>query len=123
MAVLARRCRAKVNDPTTWSTLEEARAAYLAGGFDGIAFVFAPNGGLFGIDYDHCRDPETGELNLRTVGPTSAQLGRNEIDDAEQGLMWTQLLRTMDDHDLRAAAEEAEDDPDPDPGSRRRKRS
>lgn len=59
-----------------------------------------------------------GKLNLRTVGPTSAQLVRNEIDNAEQALMWDQLLRTMDGHNLRNAV--AEEDDDPDPGPRRR---
>jgi hypothetical protein len=61
-----------------------------------------------------------GKLNLSTVGPTSAQLVRNEIDDAEQALMFEQLMRAMADHDLRkAAAEEAEED---EPSPRLRKR-
>ena len=60
-----------------------------------------------------------GKLNLSTVGPTSAQLVRNEIDNAEQALMFEQLVRAMADHDLRA--EEA-DEEEPNPRPRRKKR-
>jgi primase-polymerase (primpol)-like protein len=52
--------RASVTDPTTWGTLEEARAAVTRYRLDGIGLVLGS--GLFGIDLDHCRNPETGEL-------------------------------------------------------------
>lgn len=54
--------RAKSNDPQTWASFAEARAAFDHGGYDGVGFVFAEDGGLVGIDLDGCRDPETGEL-------------------------------------------------------------
>ena len=47
-----------------------------------------------------------GKLNLSTVGPTNAQLVRNEIDNAEQALMFEQMARAMADPDLREAAAE-----------------
>ncbi len=52
--------RASVTDPTTWGTLEEALAAAKRYRLNGIGFVLG--GGVFGIDLDHCRNPETGEL-------------------------------------------------------------
>lgn len=47
---------ASVNDPATWATFEEAKAAYEEGGFDGIGFVFDGQDGLKGIDLDHVID-------------------------------------------------------------------
>jgi hypothetical protein len=47
-----------------------------------------------------------GTLNRSPVPPTSAQLVRNDIDNAEQALMFEQLARAMSDHDLRNAAAE-----------------
>lgn len=43
---------AKSNDPDTWSTFESAR--WSGDGYAGLGFVFAKNGGLFGIDLDGC---------------------------------------------------------------------
>ena len=45
---------AKANDPSTWTTFEKAMEAYEAGEADGIGFMFAPGGGLVGVDLDHC---------------------------------------------------------------------
>ena len=45
---------AKANDPWTWTTFEKAMGAYEAGLSDGVGFVFAPGGGLVGVDLDHC---------------------------------------------------------------------
>lgn len=50
--------RAKSNDPTTWSSFDVAHAAG-----DQLGFVFAPDDGLFGLDLDGCRDPETGVIS------------------------------------------------------------
>lgn len=56
------RTRASATGPETWGTYDEAAAAVGTGRFAGIGFVFAPDGGLFGVDLDDCRDPETGAL-------------------------------------------------------------
>jgi putative DNA primase/helicase len=53
---------AKVNDPTTWGSLDEVVSAYLRGGFDGPGFVFTELDPFIGIDLDGCRDPQTGHL-------------------------------------------------------------
>jgi hypothetical protein len=49
---------AKSNDPATWST-HAAAAASLNCTYAGLGFVFAADGGLFGIDLDCCLDGDT----------------------------------------------------------------
>lgn len=50
--------RAASNDPRTWSTFEQVRQTYKAGGsgsdYAGIGFVFTSELGLIGIDLDDC---------------------------------------------------------------------
>ena len=50
-------------NPETWSSFEQALTAYQMGGYSGIGFVFSPHDPYSGVDLDHCRDPETGEIN------------------------------------------------------------
>jgi putative DNA primase/helicase len=53
--------KASTTDETSWSLFDEAVAAYVQGGYDGIGFVF--NGdGLVGTDIDKVRDPTSGVL-------------------------------------------------------------
>jgi hypothetical protein len=47
-----KRTRAKSNDPSTWSTFDEAVAAYRRGGYDGIGFCLS--GDLIAVDLDGC---------------------------------------------------------------------
>jgi hypothetical protein len=54
---------ASSTDPATWSTFEEAHAAYLGRQYDGIGFVFSPEDPFLGIDLDDAIDPAT-ELPL-----------------------------------------------------------
>lgn len=54
------RGNAKVDDPSTWSTFDEARVA--AGRFSGMGFVFSPDEPYIGIDLDDCRDAATGVI-------------------------------------------------------------
>jgi primase-polymerase (primpol)-like protein len=51
---------ASVTDSRTWSTFEEALAAYVRDGWDGIGFVFSSGDPFTGIDLDKVRNPETG---------------------------------------------------------------
>jgi hypothetical protein len=48
-------------DPSTWVTFSVALAAYSKGGFDGIGVVLR-DVNIVAFDLDHCRDPQTGEL-------------------------------------------------------------
>lgn len=52
----ATRSNASSTDNRTWSAFETA----LEANPDRLGFVFKAGGGLFGIDLDDCRDPETG---------------------------------------------------------------
>jgi hypothetical protein len=47
-------------DAQTWSSFEEAKAAYGRGGYTGIGVAMAVP--LAGVDLDHCIDPETGKI-------------------------------------------------------------
>lgn len=52
---------ASSTNPETWNTFETVKGVYeTAGTYDGIGFVFN-NGGIVGIDLDHCID-ETGQM-------------------------------------------------------------
>lgn len=50
------------DDPATWESFEEAVAAFLRGGWEGIGYVFIAGDPFAGIDLDGCVDPETGAL-------------------------------------------------------------
>jgi putative DNA primase/helicase len=52
--------KAKANEPRTWSKYETCFAAANRGEYAGIGFEFAPP--FIGVDLDHCRDAETGEI-------------------------------------------------------------
>lgn len=53
---------AKSNDPATWCDFDTACLGKERFGLDGIGFMFSGDG-IFGIDIDHCYDPETRELD------------------------------------------------------------
>ena len=54
---------ASTTDPSTWSTFEAALARYQNDDqVAGIGFVFTKDAGIVGIDLDHCRNPDGGEL-------------------------------------------------------------
>ena len=52
--------RASSTDPSTWSGFAEALDA--SSRYDGIGYVFASSDPFVGIDLDHCRDAETGQI-------------------------------------------------------------
>ena len=65
---------AKSNNPSTWVSFVEAKAAYESGGFSGIGYVVTADteatdrhpalvdDGISGVDLDHVVDPETGRI-------------------------------------------------------------
>jgi putative DNA primase/helicase len=53
--------KASSTDASTWSTFEAVKAAYEQGSFSGVGFALA--NGFAGVDFDHCRDPSTGEID------------------------------------------------------------
>lgn len=57
--------RASSTDLMTWRPFDEALEAYEASqpmAYDGIGFVFCSADPFVGIDLDHCRNPESGEV-------------------------------------------------------------
>jgi putative DNA primase/helicase len=60
---------AKSTDLMTWATFNEAVAAYRASdvGFAGIGFVFCSADPYVGMDFDKCRDPETGHIDEKVL--------------------------------------------------------
>ena len=57
---------AKTNDPTTWSSFSQVKAAYQAGGFDGVGFVLDGKDRIVGVDLDkvddHRHQPEVASI-------------------------------------------------------------
>ena len=53
---------ASTTNPPTWSSLGEVLTAFRDGLGDGIGFVFSEDGPHFGVDLDHCCNPETGAI-------------------------------------------------------------
>lgn len=55
--------QAHIDDPATWASFEQTTARYMRGSYAGVGFVLHGAGALTAIDLDHCRDPQTGELD------------------------------------------------------------
>ena len=53
---------ARNNDPDTWGSFERALLRMRKDRLPGVGFMFHPEDGLAGVDLDHCRDSETGEI-------------------------------------------------------------
>jgi putative DNA primase/helicase len=53
---------ASTTDPKTWATFADALSAYERRDLDGIGLVVIEENEWVGVDLDHCRDPETGEI-------------------------------------------------------------
>ena len=54
---------ADTTDSRTWSSFDVAYEAYLGNRWHGVGFVFSSGDPFVGIDFDDCRDPESGEVD------------------------------------------------------------
>ena len=54
---------AKAGVSDTWTSFEKAAAAVDRGQYAGVGFEFSPETGITGIDFDHCIDPVTGDVD------------------------------------------------------------
>lgn len=86
-------CEAKSNDPATWSSFQAVQAAYEAGVFTGVGFVF--NGdGIIGVDLDHCVEHAPVQESLffddpePAAGPLTLAPWAEEIVDMLPGTYW-----------------------------------
>jgi len=60
--------KASTTDLMTWGTFEEAMAALDSGEYDGVGFMFCSADPFVALDFDNCRDPETGEVDSEVLG-------------------------------------------------------
>lgn len=72
---------ARVNDPSTWSSFEEALRAYEGSAYSGVGFVLT-NTPFIGIDVDGCFDLKTGAItevaaDLLTMAATYAEISQS----------------------------------------------
>ena len=54
--------RASHSDSRTWTTFDTAWAAFELGEWDCIGFIFSSGDPFVGVDFDRCRNPETGGI-------------------------------------------------------------
>jgi hypothetical protein len=76
---------AKINDPTTCGSYEEALAAYQARQCDGIGFAFLSSK-IAAFDLDKCRNPETGEIAPEALSIVERCASYTEITPSGTGL-------------------------------------
>ncbi len=70
---------AKTNDPSTWTTFDDALAAYQTGRFDGVGFCLGD--GWAGVDLDHCREHDA----YTAPGPLARLACYVEISPSDTG--------------------------------------
>ena len=77
--------RAMSNNPVTWGTFYDAIECLDKGtGLKGIGFMF--NGGIVGVDLDHCRNPETGAVEDFAKDIISTLDSYTEISQSGNGI-------------------------------------
>ncbi len=75
---------AKVNDPSTWATFEEAVQVYQSGTYNGIGFVFTDTP-FVGVDIDGCIDPCTGKIAPEAINVLQVLNSYTEISQSGKG--------------------------------------
>ena len=55
--------QAMSNKPATWADFETALEQYNYNGYSGVGFVLTPDDPFTGVDFDHCVDTDTGEID------------------------------------------------------------
>ncbi len=77
---------ASTTDSSTWCTYAEAVAAVEAGLAEGVGFVFTGDDDFVGIDFDKCRDPETGEVDRSVADLISVVDSYTEVSPSGTGV-------------------------------------
>lgn len=91
---------ARMDDPSTWSDFDNdvildeygycghsiLNRLTTNADFDGIGFVFTKQTGLIGVDFDHIKDPVTGEWNADEVRDALSLKSYTEISPSGDGL-------------------------------------
>ncbi|NLN64803.1 MAG: DNA primase, partial [Clostridiaceae bacterium] len=78
--------KASTTNPKDWSAFDLAASAKEQYQYNGLGFVFVKDGGLVGVDIDHCRGKNTGELNDTAMAILERFPSYTEISPSETGL-------------------------------------
>lgn len=78
--------KASSTNAQTWGTLEEAESACQQYLYNGVGFVFTADDGLVGVDIDHCRDVQSGDLNEVAAAILARAQTYTEISPSGEGL-------------------------------------
>lgn len=78
--------KASSTNVQTWGTLEEAEEACQQYLYNGVGFVFTADDGLVGVDIDHCRDAQSGDLNEVAAAILARAQTYTEISPSGAGL-------------------------------------
>lgn len=74
------------NDPGTWADFDAAIGTYYEGDFAGVGFVLKQGGGYVGADFDHCRNPHTGEIDPEIIEQVKRLNSYTEVSPSGTGL-------------------------------------
>jgi primase-polymerase (primpol)-like protein len=77
---------ASTTDPATWGTSDAAVAMVDGGRADGIGFAFTTDDPYVGIDLDHCRNAETGDIEPWAMEIVTRFASYTEITPSGTGL-------------------------------------
>jgi primase-polymerase (primpol)-like protein len=69
----------------TWASYPQVVAAYHTGRFDGIGYVFSADCPYVGIDWDDCRNPDTGEVEEKLLSQIKALDTYTEVSPSGTG--------------------------------------
>ena len=78
--------KAKSNDPSTWGSFELAYRRYGQNGYDGIGYMLSNDDPFTGFDFDHCRNPETEEIELKVKEYIDRLNSYTEISPSGKGI-------------------------------------
>lgn len=79
-----RKCDA--NDPDSWADFETALEQFRDEKYDGIGFVLTEDDPFVGVDFDDCRDAETGETASEVEAVVERLDSYTEASPSEEGL-------------------------------------
>jgi putative DNA primase/helicase len=77
---------AKSSEPATWVSFDEASQALRSGRFDGIGFVFSKTDDFVGVDLDHVRDPDSGDISLEARAIIAELASYTEVSPSGTGI-------------------------------------
>lgn len=93
--------RAESDNPATWMDFETARNyAATRTNIAGIGYVFGNDDPYTGIDFDTCRDPETGELDAWAAATLAGFDSYAEVSPSGTGIK-AFVKATLPDHGIR----------------------